>query len=147
MNIENLANHFCFDDIFSKYQNKNGTYNWLEISKDKSLSTSFIDKYFHQISSYHNLERMGNLSNFIIRKYGNYFNWNILLMSQQVDENLIELFLHKINFKICVMFQDLSFKFLVKYKDQFKLKDLEKNANIKKETITNFKNYLAFFNN
>ena len=33
MNIESLANHICFDDIFKNNQNKDGTYNWLNISK------------------------------------------------------------------------------------------------------------------
>ena len=40
------------------------------------------------------------------------------------------------------MFQDLSIKFLIKYKTKFNLKDLEKNANISFETISLFKAYL-----
>lgn len=142
MNIESLANHICFDDIFKNNQNKDGTYNWLNISKIENLPTSFIDKYFYQIYVYRNLEKSGNLSNFIIKKYGNFLNWNILLMNQQVNEDLIEKFLQKFNFKICIMFQDLSIKFLIKYKTKFNLKDLEKNANISFETITLFKAYL-----
>lgn len=143
MNIENLANHICFEDIFKNNKNEDGSYNWLNISKTENLPIGFIDKYFHQINGYRNLEKSGNLSNHIIKKYGNFLNWNILLMNQFIDEELIEAFSEKINFKICVMFQDLSINFLIKYKEKFKLKDLEKNTKINPGIINAFKNYLA----
>ena len=143
MNIEILANHLCFEKIFKNNQNEDGTYNWLKISKIKDLPTSFIDKYFFQIYSYQNLEKSGNLSPHIIKKYGNYLNWTTLLMCQNIDEKLIIQFQDKINFKICVMFQDLSFEFLKKYRNKLKLNNLESNTIIKKETVEQFKNYLA----
>ena len=64
-------------------------------------------------------------------------------MCQNIDEKLIIQFQDKINFKICVMFQDLSFDFLKKYRHKFNLNNLECNTVIKKETIKQFKTYLA----
>lgn len=73
MNINCLTNHLCFEHIFKNYLKDDGTYDWFNISKEKDLPSSFIDKYFFQIYIYGNLERNNNLSNFIINKYRKLF--------------------------------------------------------------------------
>ncbi len=142
MNISSLTNHVCFEHIFKNCQNEDGTYDWLKISKLKDLPTGFIDKYFFQIYSYRQLERSGKLSSYIIKKYGNYLNWNILFMNQDVDEELISEFSSKINWKICAMTQKLSLDFLKKNYENILVKDLRKNINITVEQIQDYQNYL-----
>ena len=145
INISSLTNHVCFDNIFKNCQNEDGSYNWLKIAKIKDLPTTFIDKYFFQIYQYRELERKENLSTFIIKKYGNYLNWNVLFLFQNIDEEIILMFLNKldkINWKVCAMTQKLSFDFLRKFHKNISIKDLEKNQNISKELIQNYKDYL-----
>lgn len=145
MNISILTNHVCFEDIFKANQNKDGSYDWLKIVKMKDLPTAFIDKYFFQIYQFRELERKENLSKFIIKKYGNYLNWNILFLYQNIDEDIILMFLsklNKINWKVCAMTQKLSFDFLRKFYKNISIKDLEKNQNISKELIQDYKDYL-----
>lgn len=145
MNISILTNHVCFENIFKNCQNEDGTYDWLKIARIKDLPTSFIDKYFFQIYQYREIERKENLSSFIIKKYGNYLNWNILFLHQNINEEIIIIFLNKQNkltWKICAMTQKLSFDFLRKFHKNISIKDLEKNQNISKEIIQDYKSYL-----
>lgn len=143
MNIESLTNHLCFEQIFERNKNDDGTYNWLKISKEPDLPVSFIDKYFFQINSYGFLERQNNLSTFIIKKYGNFLNWNLLLINQDIQEDILLQFEHKINWKICSTFQDLSYNFIIKNIDKINMKDLEKNIKINLKIKLDVKNYLA----
>ena len=85
MNISSLTNSVCFDNIFKNCQKEDGTYDWLKIAKLQDLPTAFIDKYFFQIYQYREIERKENLSTFIIKKYGNYLNWNILFLNQNME--------------------------------------------------------------
>lgn len=145
MNISILTNHVCFENIFKNCQNKDGTYDWLKIARIKDLPTSFIDKYFFQIYQYREIERKENLSPFIIKKYGNYLNWIFLFLHQNIDEEIIIMFLNKQNklsWKTCVMTQKLSFDFLRRFHKNISIKDLEKNQNISKEIIQDYKSYL-----
>ena len=145
MNISILTNHVCFENIFKNCQNKDGSYDWLKIARIKDLPTSFIDKYFFQIYQYREIERKENLSSFIIKKYGNYLNWNILFLHQNIDEEVIIMFLNKQNkltWKVCAMTQHLSFNFLKKFYKNIQLEDLKLNINISKELIQDYQDYL-----
>lgn len=142
MNIESLANHLCFENIFNSCKNDDGTYNWMKISKIENLPVSFIDKYFFQIYRYGNLEKTKNLSVHIIKKYGNHLNWNLLLLYQDISDDLLIKFKHKIDGKMVALFQNPSINVLLAFKDKISLKTLEKNKSLNKETINLFKKYL-----
>lgn len=145
IDIFSLTNHVCFEDIFKNCQKEDGSYDWLKIAKTKDLPITFIDKYFFQIYQYRELERKENLSTFIIRKYGNYLNWNILFLNQNIDEEILINFskrFDKANWKLCAMTQILSFDFLKKFHKNILLADLQKNKNITQEMIQDYKNYL-----
>lgn len=146
MNISSLINSVCFDSIFKSCQKEDGTYDWLKIAKLQDLPTAFIDKYFFQIYQYREIERKEKLSTFIIKKYGNYLNWNILFLNQNIDEEIIIKFSNKLdmaNWKLCAMTQNLSFNFLKKFYKNIQLNDLQKNKNISEELIQDYKSYLT----
>ena len=146
MNISSLTNSVCFDSIFKSCQKEDGTYDWLKIAKLQDLPTAFIDKYFFQIYQYREIERKEKLSTFIIKKYGNYLNWNILFLNQNIDEEIIIKFSNKLdmaNWKLCAMTQNLSFNFLKKFYKNIQLNDLQKNNNISEELIQDYKSYLT----
>ena len=150
IDISSLTNHLCFEDIFKNCQKEDGSYDWLKIAKTKNLPIAFIDKYFFQIYQYREIERKENLSIFIIKKYGNYLNWNILFLNQNIDEEIIINFsnkLDKANWKLCAMTQKLSFEFLKKFYKNIQLNDLQKNKNISQELIQDYKNYLDLVDN
>jgi len=137
MNIKGLSNHIHFQKIFELNKNEDGSYNWIKIAQTPNLPLTFIDKYFFQINKY-KIEKYQTLSPYIIKKYGNYLNWNILLYSHNIPENLIEQFLNRINWHILIKTQKLSLNFLKKYKDKISINDLSKNFEINDEIKQEF---------
>jgi len=77
-NLNKIVNTIKFEDIFKLYNNK-----WNLIAKHKYLSNDFIDNYFWQLKPFQ-IEKYQNLSPYIIHKYAEALNWNLLTIYQNI---------------------------------------------------------------
>ena len=102
---------------------------WKNISKHPNLPEDFIDEYFYYLKPYR-IESTQTLSPYLLIKYQENLNWQLMSKTQDLPEFLIEKHRQFVNWNWISEFQKLSLKFIIKYSNYLSWKHLTYNKNI-----------------
>lgn len=130
-----LENSIKFREIFDLYG-----VNFKNISKHPNLPEDFIDTYFYKLRPFQ-LEINQTLSPYLINKYQNALNWQLLSKHQSLTEKQIEIHYKFVNWKYISLYQNLSAEFIRKWSQYLDFNNLLYNAKINPEILYLTKKY------
>ena len=130
-----LENSIKFREIFDLYG-----VNFKNISKHPNLPEDFIDTYFYKLRPFQ-LEINQTLSTYLINKYQNALNWQLLSKHQNLTEKQIEIHYKFVNWKYISLYQNLSAEFIRKWSQYLDFNNLLYNAKINPEILYLTKKY------
>lgn len=130
-----LENSIKFREIFDLYG-----VNFKNISKHPNLPEDFIDTYFYKLRPFQ-LEINQTLSTYLINKYQNALNWQLLSKHQSLTEKQIEIHYKFVNWKYISLYQNLSAEFIRKWSQYLDFNNLLYNAKINPEILYLTKKY------
>lgn len=138
MKLNQLKTQIKYSELINSYDKK-----WHKIAKHKYLSPEFIDSYFFELKPF-NIEYFQQLTPYLLFKYGENLNWQILSKTHEIPQFLIEKYKDKVNWFYISKYQKLSNLFILKHINQLKIQQLLLNkflqnnlllSKIKKELI------------
>lgn len=118
-----------YKDILVKYN-----YDFKEMIQNEKLSESFIDNFFYHLKPY-GIEKWQDLTRYLILKYQNALNWQLLSIYQILDEDIIELKYKEVNWSLICENQKLSLQFLKKWRNYIDFFRLLDNLNFSDKEI------------
>lgn len=125
-NIINKA--LLYKDILVKHN-----YDFSKIIKEE-LPENFIDDFFYKLKPFC-LERNQKLTRYLILKYQNALNWQLMSAYQELDEDIIELKYKEVNWYFISENQKLSINFIKKWQNYLDYFSLLKNTYFTKMEI------------
>ena len=117
-----------YKDILIKHN-----YDFSKIIEDK-LPENFIDEFFYKLKPFC-LERNQKLTRYLILKYQNALNWQLMSAYQELDEDIIELKYKEVNWYFISEKQKLSTNFIKKWQNYLDYFSLLKNTHFTKMEI------------
>lgn len=125
MNLNKLKQSVKYSQIISLYQQ-----NWFKISRHKYLPASFIDAYFFKLKSY-NIQYYQKLTPYLMFKYGQNLNWQVMSKTQDIPEFLLRKYVNKINWYYISQYQNLSNQFIIQFWQKLNHQKLRYNRYLK----------------
>lgn len=125
-NIINKA--LLYKDILVKHN-----YDFSKIIMDE-LPENFIDEFFYKLKPYC-LERNQKLTRYLILKYQNALNWQLMSAYQELDEDIIKLKYKEVNWYFISERQQLSINFMIKWQNYVNYNALLKNPKFTKSEM------------
>ena len=125
-NIINKA--LLYKDILVKHN-----YDFSKIIKEE-LPENFIDDFFYKLKPFC-LERNQKLTRYLILKYQNALNWQLMSAYQELEEDIIELKYKEVNWYFISEKQKLSINFIKKWQNYLDYFSLLKNTHFTKMEI------------
>ena len=110
-----------------------------KICKHPNLTEDFIDEYFWRLKPY-GLERHQVLSPYIIFKYQNALNWQIMSETQELTEQMIEIKYKFVNWSDISQHQKLSYEFIKKWTKFLKWDLMLYNKNLSPDLLLKVQN-------
>lgn len=125
MKIERIKESVKYSEIISLYQQ-----NWYNISRHKYLPASFIDMYFFKLEAY-NIQYFQQLTPYLMFKYGQNLNWQVMSKTQVIPEFLLRKYINKINWHYISQYQNLSNQFIIEFWQKLNHEKLQYNRFLK----------------
>lgn len=129
MRLNILKKSLKYDEIIKQY---NG--NWKLISRHQYLSPDFIDFYFFKLKPF-NIQYFQKLTPYLMFKYGDNLNWQVLSKTHDIPEILIRKYINKINWWYISEYQNMNDQFILQFLPKLKKEKLFLNKHLKGRLI------------
>jgi hypothetical protein len=132
-NLKNITNDIKFKDIFDLY----GT-NFSTIIKTPNLPEDFIDEYFFQLKPF-KLEKWQKLTPYLIVKYQNNLNWQLMSEYQNIPLSLIIKYQEILNWDKISKYQNLpefGLNFINHFQDKLNFSLIKNNVYMTPEFLS-----------